>query len=52
MVFIMNRDHKCQDFRNEVVERARSDKLCAGLLSQGLLPFKDSLLCVGIIIHK
>lgn len=52
MVFLMNGDHKCQDFRNEVVECSGSDKLCAELLSQGLLPFKNSLLSVGIIIHK
>lgn len=52
MVFLMNRDRKWQDFKNDVVEHARSDKFCAGLLSQGLLSFKNSLLSVGIIVHK
>lgn len=52
MVFLMNGDHKCQDFRNEVVEHSRSDKLCAKLFSQGLLPFKNSLLSAGIMTHK
>lgn len=52
MEFLMNRDHICKDFRDEVIDCARTDKLCGGLLSQGLFPFKNSLLSVGIIIHR
>lgn len=52
MVFLMNGDHVCKDFGNEVVDCARTEKLCAGLLSQGLLPFKNSLPSVGIITHR